>query len=212
MAMDKVVTKKVFSLSRGHRPLSFVSAPSGTVRPKLTLPVVVKPVREGSAIGVSVVRRWADFKGAFARAARAGGPGSNPVMAEEFIEGRELTVSILEGKALPVIEIRPKGGLYDFHAKYTAGATEFIVPAKIGKLVQKRVLKEALSAYNALACSGAARVDMILGPASLPYVLEVNTVPGLTEHSLFPMAAKRSGLSYARLVRKILSGASLNRG
>ncbi len=212
MAMDKVVTKKIFSY-HGVKTPEFRECVKGSRRPGLTLPVVVKPVREGSAIGVSVVRRWADFKGAFARAARSAAPrlGPSSVMAEEFIEGRELTVSILDSKALPIIEIRPKGGLYDFHAKYTAGAAEFIVPAKIGRLVQKRVLKEALSAYNALACSGAARVDVILGPGSTPYVLEVNTVPGLTERSLFPMAAKRSGLSYSRLVRKILSGASLNK-
>ena len=213
MAMDKVVTKKLFAYHSIPAP-EFSECAKGSVRPGLKLPVVVKPVREGSAIGVSVVRRWADFKGAFNRAARSGGPGTPPVpvMAEKFIEGRELTVSILDSTALPVIEIRPKGGLYDFHAKYTAGATEFIVPAKLSKNVEKRVLKEALSAYNALGCSGAARVDIILDCAGTPYVLEVNTVPGLTERSLFPMAAARAGLSYRRLVQRMLESASLNKG
>jgi D-alanine-D-alanine ligase len=213
MAMDKVVTKKLFSY-HGVRAAEFSECASGSVRPGLTLPIVVKPVREGSAIGVSVVRRWADYRGAFLRAARSGGPGMGrvPVMAEKFIEGRELTVSILDSRALPIIEIRPKGGLYDFHAKYTVGAAEFIVPAKIAKFVEKRVLKEALSAYNALGCSGAARVDIILDRAGSPYVLEVNTVPGLTERSLFPMAAARSGLGYARLVGLMLKSASINKG
>ncbi len=215
MAMDKVVSKKIFAY-HGVRTPEFRRCAKGTVRPGLTLPVVVKPVREGSAIGVSVVRRWADFKGAFNRAARSGGPGMPampvmPVMVEKFIEGRELTVSILDSLMLPVIEIRPKGGLYDFHAKYTEGATEFVVPAKLGKNVQKRVLKEALSAYNALGCSGAARVDIMLDKTGKAYVLEVNTVPGLTERSLFPMAAARSGLSYAKLVGSMLEGASLNK-
>ncbi len=213
MAMDKVVTKKVFAYHSILTP-EFKECAKGSVRPGLTLPVVVKPVREGSAIGVSIVRRWADFKGAFNRAARSGGPGMDPmpVMAEKFIEGRELTVSILDSTALPIIEIRPKGGLYDFHAKYTEGATELIVPAKLSKIVEKRVLKEALSAYNTLGCSGAARVDLILDRAGSPYVLEVNTVPGLTERSLFPMAAARAGLSYRRLVGRMLESASINKG
>jgi D-alanine-D-alanine ligase len=210
VAMDKIMAKKVFSYHGISTP-GFVEWVDGgkppPLPPGLRLPLVVKPLREGSALGVSIVRKRVELKAAFRKAASLG----SGVMAEGFIEGRELTVSMLDSTVLPVIEIRPKGELYDYHAKYTPGATEFVVPARLKKNVEKRVLKEALSAYNALGCSGAARIDVMLDRSERPYVLEVNTVPGLTEHSLFPMAAARAGLSYSRLVQKMLGGASLGK-
>jgi D-alanine-D-alanine ligase len=206
VAMDKVMAKKVLSYHGVATP-RFAEWVDGAKSPGLRLPLVVKPVREGSGLGVSIVRERVGLKAAFRKAARLG----SGVMAEGFIGGRELTVAIFDSTLLPVIEIRPKGELYDYHAKYTRGATEFVVPARLKKNVEKMVLKEALSAYNALGCSGAARVDVLLDRRERPYVLEVNTVPGLTEHSLFPMAAAGAGLSYSRLVQRMLRGASLGK-
>ncbi len=206
VAMDKVLAKKVLSYHGVSTP-RFVEWVDSSTPPGLRLPLVVKPVREGSAMGVSIVRKRVELKAAFRKAASLG----SGVMAEGFIDGRELTVSMLGSTVLPVIEIRPKGELYDYHAKYTRGATEIVVPARLKKNVEKRVLKEALSAYNALGCSGAARVDVVLDLREKPYVLEVNTVPGLTEHSLFPMAAASAGLSYSRLVQRMLRSASLGK-
>lgn len=206
VAMDKIMAKKVLSYHGISTP-RFAEWVDGTTPPGLRLPLVVKPLREGSGLGVSIVRKRAELKAAFRKAASLG----SGVMAEGFIEGRELTVSMLDSTVLPVIEIRPKGEFYDYHAKYTRGATEFIVPAILKKNVEKMVLKEASSAYNALGCTGAARVDVLLDKRERSYVLEVNTVPGLTEHSLFPMAAARAGLSYSRLVQRMLRGASLGK-
>lgn len=204
MAMDKAVAKKVM-LHHG------VSTPASAIysgkRPGLKLPVVVKPASQGSAIGVSIVRKAAGLKKALQYAE---GFGSG-VLVERFIEGRELTVAILDGKALPTIEIRPRKGFYDYKAKYTKGMTDFLVPAPLKKPVDRRVAREALAAYAALGCSGAARVDVILDKKGTPYVLEVNTIPGMTNLSLFPRAAAAVGMDYPALVEEMLKGAGLDK-
>lgn len=197
-AMDKITAKKIFEY-HGIRTPRFSSGGTG-----LKLPLMVKPAGQGSAIGVCVVRKKAGLKKALMQ---AGAYGSG-VVVEQFIEGREITIAILDGKALPIIEIRPKSGLYDYTAKYTKGMTEFIVPALIAKRAAASAAAAALSAYKALGCSGAARVDIMLDKRNVPYVLEVNTVPGLTEMSLFPKAAAAAGITYQRLVEMMLAGAS----
>ncbi|TAN60094.1 D-alanine--D-alanine ligase [bacterium] len=198
IAMDKLTAKKIFEYHGIRTPK--LSTGTG----KFKLPLMVKPAGQGSAIGISVVRKKAGLKAAVT-AAKAYGSG---VVIEEFIEGRELTVAVLDKEALPVIEIRPKGGLYDYKAKYTSGMTDFVVPAKLKKSAEAEVKRQALLAYNALGCSGAARVDIMLSKRGLPYVLEVNTVPGLTELSLFPKAAAAVGITYKGLVERMLMGAS----
>ncbi|MBI5644390.1 MAG: D-alanine--D-alanine ligase [Deltaproteobacteria bacterium] len=205
IAMDKIASKKLF-LCHGVSTPAFGIHEEG--RPlKIKVPMIVKPASQGSAIGVSIVRKKAGLKAALAEAKRHGGE----ILIEEFIEGRELTVAILDGKALPVIEIRPKEGFYDYKAKYTRGMTDFEVPAKLKKGVEKKVTKEALGAYMALKCSGAARVDVMLGADGVPYVLEVNTIPGMTELSLFPRAAAAVGMDYPAVVEKMLFGAGLDK-
>ena len=207
VAMDKISAKKVF-LYHGISTARFeVADKDGLSGIKLKPPVVVKPAAQGSAIGVSIVRKKADLPGAIRKARRFGGAA----LVEEFIEGRELTVSILNGRALPVIEIRPKNGFYDYRAKYTKGMTEYVVPAILKKPVEKRVVEEALNAYRALKCSGGARVDIMLGKGSVPYVLEVNTIPGMTELSLLPKAAAHAGLTYQDLAEEMLRGAGLDK-
>lgn len=198
IAMDKLASKKFFKF-HGVRTPAFVNADDEKAVKKLKMPVVVKPATQGSAIGVTIVREKAKLNGAIRKARSFGGP----VIIEEFIEGRELTVAILNKKALPIIEIRPKRAFYDYKAKYTKGVTDFIVPARIPAGIEKKVSKAALAAYFALGCSGGARVDVMLRN-STPFVLEVNTIPGMTELSLFPRAAAAVGLDYKKVVKEML--------
>lgn len=206
MAMDKVTAKKIFGYHGIPTP-GFMVAEVKSGSPGLKLPLIVKPASGGSTIGVTVVRKRAALKGAVSKAKRF----SRRVLIEEFIEGRELTVAIMDEEVFPVVEIIPKKGFYDFKAKYTSGMTEFRAPAPLKKTVEKKVKRAALGAYTALRCRGAARVDVVLDSAERPFVLEVNTVPGLTETSLFPMAAAAAGLDYRGLVETMLRGAALNK-
>ncbi len=164
------------------------------------LPVVVKPDQEGSSIGVTVVREKKDLAGAF-KEAFSFGP---QVLVEQFIEGRELTVGILADEALPVIEICPKEGFFDFTAKYQKGLTEYIVPAVFEDETAKRVQQAALKTYQAVGCRDFARVDVMLNKNNSPYVLEINTIPGFTSTSLLPKAAKCRGYEFADLCIKLI--------
>lgn len=203
LAMDKIAAKKVMACHGISIPRSYQAEKPSSIR----FPVIVKPASQGSAIGVSIVRKKTELKKAFDAAKKFGGG----ILIEQFIEGRELTVSILDGNVLPIIEIRPKEGFYDYKAKYTKGMTDFVVPAKISKPVEKKVAKEALGAYEALDCKGAARVDVMLDKKGAPYVLEVNTIPGMTELSLFPRSAASAGMDYGAVVERMLKGAGLNK-
>jgi len=205
LAMDKTAAKKVMLYHGVSTPASCIHEEG--IRPRIKAPLVVKPACQGSAIGVSIVKKEAGLKPALKEAARFGGP----VLIEKYVSGRELTVSILDGKVLPTIEIRPRKGFYDYTAKYTKGMTEFVVPAGISRSADKKVAKESLKAYEALGCKGAARVDVILDSKGVPFVLEVNTIPGMTELSLFPRAAQAAGLDYPALVEAMLKGAGLNK-
>jgi D-alanine-D-alanine ligase len=128
-------------------------------------------------------------------------------LAERYIPGRELTVSVLDGEALPAVEIRPKRGFYDFTAKYTKGQSKYLCPAPLSPAIARRVKALSVRTYRILGCDGAARVDFRLTPAGRPYVLEVNTIPGMTETSLLPMAAAKAGLEYEQLTERILGSA-----
>ena len=205
LAMDKTAAKKVMLYHGVSTPVSCVYEEGQRLTVKV--PLVVKPACQGSAIGVSIVKKESGLKAALSEASRFGGP----VLVERYIEGRELTVSILDGRVLPIIEIRPKKGFYDYTNKYTKGMTEFIVPAPVSKAAEKKVAKETLKAHEALGCKGAARVDVMLDSKGVPYVLEVNTIPGMTELSLFPRAAQAAGLDYPAVVEVMLKGAGLNK-
>lgn len=205
LAMDKAAAKKVMLYHGVSTPASCIYEEG--VRPKMKAPLVVKPACQGSAIGVSIVRKDSGLKAALREAVRFGGP----VLIEKYIEGRELTVSILDDRVLPTIEIRPKKGFYDYAAKYTKGMTEFLVPAPIPAAVDRKAARESLKAYEALGCRGAARVDVMLDARGIPFVLEVNTIPGMTELSLFPKAAEAAGMDYGTLVEEMLKGAALGK-
>jgi D-alanine-D-alanine ligase len=163
-------------------------------------PVVLKPARQGSSIGLQFVERAADWEGALREALRY----DRRVLMEERIQGREATVGILDGRALPVVEIRVKNGVFDYHHKYTAGAAEHICPADFAPAFTAKIQAAALGAFRAIGGRDYARVDVMVGAAEEPLVLEVNTLPGMTELSFLPEAAARAGLSYAQLCQRMV--------
>ncbi len=172
----------------------------------IPLPLVVKPIAEGSTIGTSIVTNKRNLRSACREAARF----DQQVLLERFIEGREITTGIVNGEALPVIEITPRDGFYNYRAKYTPGSTDYSVPARIGKRTAARIQQLSVKAYHALQCEGVARVDLMLShKRNQPYILEVNTIPGMTETSLLPMAAESAGISFEDLVEQIIFTARL---
>ena len=181
------------------RELGAADALSG-LEERLGFPLVVKPSRGGSALGVKFAASWFEVPEALVSAFSY----DNRVLLERFVEGRELAVSVLGGEALPVVEAIPAGGdRYDFEARYEIGRTDFVCPAKLGTEDTSAVTAAALAAYEALGCSGFSRVDLILA-ADGPQVLEVNAIPGLTDTSLLPQAAEAAGMTFEDLVERIL--------
>ena len=160
----------------------------------------MKPVRQGSSVGLQFVERAADWPGALAAALKF----DSEVLVEEKIIGRETTVGILGGKPLPVVEVRPKTGSYDYCNKYTAGATEYFCPADFDSATTKRIQEAALGAFRAIGGRDYARVDVMVGKNGEPVVLEVNTLPGMTETSLLPKAAAAAGLNYVDLCQRMV--------
>jgi len=167
---------------------------------------VLKPVRQGSSVGLQFVERVADWSRALAEALRH----DSQVLVEQRILGRETTVAILAGKALPVVEVRPKRGAYDYRNKYTAGATEYFCPAPFDAATTARIQDAGLGAFRAIGGRDYGRVDVMVRASGEPVVLEVNTLPGMTETSLLPKAAAAAGISYAELCRRMV-GLALER-
>ncbi len=205
IAMDKAATKRVLDA------VGLPSAPWFVVRRgesqsasravKLGWPVVVKPVTQGSAVGISIVKSVGQWKHGLREAFRYG----DTVLVEKFLNGPEITIGILGKKTLPIIEILPQHDrpFYDFHAKYAPGGSRHILPARISKSAAKRSTEMALKAFEALGLRAVARVDIIVDRHHGPTLLEVNTIPGMTETSLLPEAAKAAGIDFDELVLKI---------
>jgi len=163
-------------------------------------PVVLKPVRQGSSVGLQFVERVADWSAALTEALRY----DTQVLMEERIIGRETTVAILDERALPVVEVRPKKGAYDYANKYTAGATDYFCPAPFDPPVTERIQAAALGAFSAVGGRDYARVDVMVRATGEPVVLEVNTLPGMTETSLLPKAAAADGIDYPSLCQRMI--------
>jgi D-alanine-D-alanine ligase len=204
IAMDKAMSKRIFQQAGIPTPRWLLLPPDGRAdQVDLAalggLPVVVKPNEEGSSVGLTVVRD----AGALPEAMRVAGE-LGEILIEEFVGGRELTVALLGDQVLPIVEIRPKSGLYDYHSKYTAGASEYFCPADLPASLARQVSELGERAARVLGCRGAVRVDFRLGAHDVPYCLEVNTIPGMTPTSLVPMAAKAAGLSYDQVVARML--------
>ncbi len=215
VCMDKVLTKRMLRDAGVPTPKCLIlNSGDADIKEQImqtfTLPVVIKPASQGSSIGVEIVKEEAQLDEALASAFKY----SRDILAEEFIAGKELTVAMMqkdgEVVALPVIHIAPHSGTYDYHSKYTKGATEYICPADLDEKTTKKVQEIAKHAYRVLGCSGVARADVMLDEAGNGYVLEINTVPGMTATSLVPKAAAAVGMSFPELCDIILQSASLD--
>ena len=212
VAMDKVLTKRVW-LQVGLPTPAFESLDETselrTVPDRLGLPLILKPPHEGSTVGITKVVGYSDMKTAYAEAARF----DSVVLAEQFVLGREMTIPVLgtgrNARALPVIEIVAPDGNYDYEHKYFSDDTRYDCPAELPVALAESMQQIAVDAYRALDCAGWGRADFILDRDNRPWLLEMNTSPGMTSHSLVPMAARAVGMSYADLCLSILSDAAL---
>ncbi|MEX2163857.1 MAG: D-alanine--D-alanine ligase [Sulfuricaulis sp.] len=210
LAMDKLRSKYLWSATGIPTPDFIVLAP-GTdldeVVVKLGLPVFVKPVREGSSLGISKAKTVAELKSAWEMAAKY----DDQVIAERFIGGAEITCSILGDQALPLIRIETDREFYDYEAKYILDTTRYLCPCGLSSAQEMELQSLARRAFTTLGCSGWGRVDFMLDNSGKPYALEVNTVPGMTDHSLVPKAAKHAGMNFDELVLRILETADVQR-
>lgn len=205
LAMDKIASRKIFVAAGLTVPrYDVLERPvlnkDFKISADLNLPLVVKPATHGSSIGLSIVGNKQGLKEGIESAFAF----DNRVIIEEYIKGREMTVGILGETALPVIEIIPKNMFFDFEAKYHPGLTEYVVPAELEEDLAQKVKEAALAAHRLLGCYGCSRVDMILGKDNQVFVLEVNTIPGLTATSLLPKAAKSAGIEFKELCYRLI--------
>ncbi|VAW86433.1 D-alanine--D-alanine ligase [hydrothermal vent metagenome] len=203
LAMDKLRTKQVWDACQLPTP-SYIEATSLNdmlaLSAKLTFPVALKPINEGSSIGISKVMD----KSALSAAWQAAVQYDTSVLAEQWIEGDEYTVAVLNEKALPIIKLETDHIFYDYEAKYTSNDTQYIFPCGLSSQEESNLHVLALKAFSVLGCSGWGRVDFMVDKAGQAWLLEVNTIPGMTDHSLVPMAAHHAGLSFDQLVLAIL--------
>jgi len=213
LAMNKIVSKRLFE----HQgiptaPWMFVrteemnvAAIKESLRETLSYPVVVKPGDQGSTVGLTIVQEEGDLE----RALEVAGNYSNDILIEKYIPGREMTVAILGDRPLPVIEIKPKHGIYDYECKYQSGMTTYEVPANISEELRDQLQEMALRSHSSLGCRHYSRVDFRVDDQDNPFCLEVNTLPGMTKTSLVPKAAKAFGLSFPQLIQQIVDLAVL---
>ena len=214
LAMNKVAAKRIFQATGIPTPQYMTIDPEKSIKDQcekikkiFPFPLVVKPVSEGSSLGVSIVKDESKLENVLSDTVKK----FKDVFIEEFIKGKEVTVGILgkgeEVYALPILELRPRSEFYDFKAKYTEGGTEFILPARLPKDLYKHVQEIAVRAHKALGCYGVSRVDIIVAGDHTPFVHEVNTIPGMTDASDLPAEAKCAGISFDELTVKILESA-----
>lgn len=206
LAMDKEASKKVF-IYHGIPvpPFKIIQDSVSKIQNSkfeidFEMPWVVKPVAEGSSVGVEIVRHKSNFRDALKKAFHYG----QKVIVEKYIEGKEIHIGILNNKVLGGVEVRPSLEFYNFEAKYTPGLTEYILPPQIGKETYEKAKNVSLSAHKALGCRGATRIDLRIDSNGNPLMLEVNTIPGMTETSLLPKIAKQIDIEFPSLIEKIL--------
>lgn len=208
VGMDKVLSKLLFREAGIASPEFRIvrsEADAAAAAREWGYPVVTKPSREGSSVGVTIVRAPAQLPAALAEARRFHGE----TLIERYVPGREINVGVLDGEALGSVEIRPAKDFYDYEAKYLRSDTQYLCPAPVEPAVEQALRDAALRAYRAIGCAGHARVDFIVDAAGTPCCLEVNTLPGMTGTSLLPKIARAAGIDYAELVVRILRTAAL---
>jgi len=200
LAFDKESSKDLFRSIGVPTPQGMILSKGTPFPAGFPLPVVVKPSRQGSTVGMSFVFEAAEIGAALEKAWQF----DDRALVERYIKGREFTVGILGDEALPLVEIVPKHGFYDYDNKYTAGATDYFCPAELERATAGHIQELALQAHRVLRCNVYSRVDVLLDAEGHPYVLEVNTIPGMTATSLLPKAAAAAGLSFRALCERIL--------
>src|SRR2546430_7279217 len=204
IAFDKILSKEKFLAGNVVTPESEVI--DAGQRPKMSVPLVVKPARQGSTVGIVIVKNENEIESAIKEATKY----DRKLLIEKFVSGRELTIGVLGDQALAILEIIPKGGFYDFNTKYPflnpqAGASaQHVCPAKIDSTLTKKIQELALAAFRALGLKVYGRVDVLLSETGAPFVLEVNTIPGMTEASLLPEGAAAAGINYVDLCLRII--------
>ncbi|MBU0630847.1 MAG: D-alanine--D-alanine ligase [Candidatus Margulisbacteria bacterium] len=214
LAMNKLAAKRLFDAANIPTPRYLpidretdVKTEAAKIRRIFPFPLVIKPISEGSSFGVAILKNGEGLEGVLVKSIKE----YKELFVEEFIKGKEITVGIIgtgeNVQALPILELVPKKEFYDFEAKYTTGLTEFIIPARLPDPLYRQAQEIALAAHKVLGCYGVSRVDMIVSHDQIPYVTEVNSLPGMTEHSDLPAEAKSAGISFDQLVEKILESA-----
>lgn len=214
LAMNKLASKRIFDAVGLPTPRYLEVDQNEDLKTQIErikrvfpLPLVIKPVSEGSSLGISLVKKEEELDKVLTKTVKE----FREVFIEEFIPGQEVTVGIIgigkETQALPILELVPHKEFYDFEAKYTKGMTDFILPARLPKYLYRQTQETALAAHRALGCRGLSRVDFIVSPDHIPYITEVNTIPGMTDQSDLPAEAKEAGISFDQLVVTILSSA-----
>ncbi len=208
IAYDKLISKTILVHNKIPTPEYIVIEKHNidSHRKPPFIPCVVKPPNQGSSIGVGIVKELDHWKPALNEAFKY----SDEILVERFIDGKLLAIGVKPGKSLPIVHIEPKSGFYDYESKYTAGKTEYHCPADLGEETTQKCNKVSIDAYRALKARGIARVDAILDDKGSPYVLELNTIPGMTPTSLLPMAAKKDGIDFDDLVLEIISTSQLD--
>ncbi len=204
LAMDKVASRRVFDEASIETPRWTVYEGPADVQ-RIGLPLVVKPSREGSSVGISIVHHESQLESALQLASRLHGV----VLLEEFVAGREIEVAVLDGVVLGDVEVRPAGEFYDYAAKYQRTDTQYLVPAPLTAAERQLCHDLARRAHAALGCAGVTRTDLLLAPTGRAVCLEVDTLPGLTDRSLVPKIAQQSGLDFPSLCERILATAAL---
>lgn len=210
LSMDKIRSKIMFNHFGINTPKwieikrqSPIDQVDELIEDNLKYPCILKPNDQGSTIGLTKVNSKDELEEAINLASQF----SKSILVEEFIDGREVAVGIINGKVLPILEIKPKHEIYDYECKYTDGMTEYIVPADLPKEVVNDLNDQTIKAFNALGCEDYGRIDFRLDKNNIPYCLEVNTLPGMTSHSLVPKMAKADGTTFAELVDMIIQSA-----
>ncbi|MFH1576771.1 MAG: D-alanine--D-alanine ligase [Candidatus Margulisiibacteriota bacterium] len=214
LAMNKLASKRVFDAVGIPTPryvevdaTQNVAKEAARIQRVFPFPLVIKPTSEGSSLGVTLIKKPDGFQEVLEKTVAE----FKDVFIEAYVKGREVTVGIIgtnsDVQALPILELVPKNEFYDYEAKYTAGLTDFILPARLSQALTKKVQEIALMAHKSLGCYGVSRVDMIIGSDHIPYVHEVNSIPGMTERSDLPAEAAHAGISFDQLVVKILESA-----
>jgi D-alanine-D-alanine ligase len=206
VAMDKIATKRVLRGTDVKLLRDWVWRTGEALPSDLVYPIVTKTPNGGSTIGIHICKNEAELRSALADCEQF----EEAVLLEQFVAGTEITVALLDGTALPVVEIRPVGGHFDFDAKYTKGQTEYLVPAPISPVVAATAQSHAQISYRTVGVSGIARADFIIDEDGVPWFLEINTIPGMTATSLTPMSAASAGIDFEKLVELGLKGAQLH--